>query len=304
MYHRFSETPKQGFACKDTFREQVAHIRCHYRPMTLRDLSLAIFEEGRVPEHALVLTIDDGYRDFYEIAYPILREYDVPATLFVTTGFINGDLWLWHDQIAWLLDQSVDIKEGFSVGPVTFDSGTLSADVRQEYWRRLSDFLLSVDDSEKHEHINRLAKVLGVALPAKSPSGFEACSWEQLREMEANGIEIGGHTVTHPSLGRVTGEQARQEIFGAMEALVHNLGNCSRSFCYPNGQHQDYSSKTMKLVEEAGFVSAVTAFLDGMGVRERYALRRHSAGDGPFQFAKAVSGLQFLGRRLGKRAPV
>ena len=81
MYHRFSEEPGKGRVSRDVFRGQVEHICRYYNPMTLRDLSHRLFEEGRVPDHALVLTIDDGYRDFYDIAYPILQEYRVPATL-------------------------------------------------------------------------------------------------------------------------------------------------------------------------------------------------------------------------------
>ena len=304
MYHRFSESPRKGFASREVFREQVAHIKRHYQPMTLRDLSYALFEEGRVPKHAIVLTIDDGYRDFYDIAYPILQEYEVPATFFVTTGFINGDLWLWHDHIEWLLDQVEMIERPFSVGEVTFEEGTLSAERKRSYWRQLSSFLLRIYDCDKHRHIAELGEILGVALPAKAPDAYQACSWGQLREMEANCIEIGGHTVTHPSLGKVSTERARLEIHDSMSSLTDNLGFMPRSFCYPNGQSGDYSIECMSFAEDAGYVSATVAFQDGVGTKDRYALRRHSAGDGPVQFAKAVSGLQFLGKRLSRVSSV
>ena len=117
-------------------------------------------------------------------------------------------------------------------------------------------------------------------------------------EMQQNGVEIGGHTVTHPSLGRVSESQAKVEIVGCSNALNENLGRRSRTFCYPNGQPSDFQYFLPALVEDSGFLGAVTAFPDANGTKDPFLMRRHVSGDDMFQFFKATSGVEFLGHRL------
>jgi len=249
------------------------------------------------------VTIDDGYRDFYQVAWPILKRHKVPATLFAATGFIDRRLWLWPDKVSWLLDNTQSIRtEGIACGPVFLEAGPIDSRRKEQYWHSLIGFFLSVSDEEKHQYIDALADQLGLELPEQAPKAYEACSWDELIEMERDGLEVGGHTVTHPSLGRVTDEQAEEELKGCFDALTQHLGQNNRSFCFPNGTPHDFSARLMGKVEMAGFVNAVVAFHDREGVNHRYALRRHGCGESMFQFHKAVTGLEFLGDRLRSRS--
>lgn len=302
MYHRFSVQRCNGYTSQERFREQVAYIKRHFHPMTLGELAQSIFEEGRVPVHTVVITIDDGYRDFYDVAWPVLREYQVPATLFATTGFVNGDLWLWPDQVSWLLEQVERVPETIYCGDFVLRPGDMSTEARSRCWHALINFLLSVPDEQKHAHIRSFADRLDVQLPIEAPEQFRAMTWEQLKVVRDGGIEVGGHTVTHPSLGQVSNEEALSEIMGCRQALEKNLGDAPYSFCYPNGKRSDFTEDVKSIVEKSGFGAAVTAFSDSHGVMDRYAMRRHSGGDDPFQFMKSVSGLELLGRRLRGRA--
>lgn len=298
MYHRFADPPVKDWASPGYFEVQVRHIKERYQPFSAVGLLQYIERHGRVPKHALVITVDDGYRDFYEYAFPILKEYQVPATLYATTGFIDRRLWLWPDKITWLLSQVDEFQTSFTVGQVRFSSGTFTLAQKQQYWRALVNYLLSVRDEQKHGLIEKFAGHIGVSLPAEIPDQFAPMNWAQLEELENAGIEVGGHTVSHPTLGQVTECQARDEIFGCRDELDEHLGSKPRTFCYPNGQPSDFQPFLQPLVEEAGFLGAVTAFPDGKGFRERYAMRRHVGGDSMFQFHKAVSGVEYLGHRL------
>mgnify|MGYP006286153665 CR=1 FL=1 len=299
MYHRFSEFPKPGFVSKAQLRWQLGYIRRHFNPMTLEDLSRAVHERGNVPRNAIAVTIDDGYRDFYEVAWPVFREMGVPATLFVTTGFVNGDLWLWPDQVAWILANATVIPQKIACGSTTLEAGQLDDASRDRTWKHLIDSLLKESDEEKHILIQSLADQIGVELPHGAPEPFAAVTWEQLHEMQESGLEVGGHTVTHPSLGRVSEEQARCEIEGCREALMAHLKRAPYSFCYPNGQPADYSIELGDIVQAAGFSNAVVAFPDRHGISRRFEMRRHSAKDKPFQFLKAVNGVESIAHRLG-----
>ncbi len=300
MYHRFSHPPVKGWASPEFFEQQVRHIKDNYNPFSLVGLMQYKREHGRMPSHAVVITVDDGYRDFYQYAYPILKKYQVPATLFVTTGFIERKLWLWPDKITWLLNQIDDIPEAIGVGDLVITVGPINDETRPVYWRQWIDHSLSLHDKEKHHFIDRLAERLGVTFPHSIPPQFEPVNWDELAEMQDNGIEIGGHTVTHPSLGRVTDSQAREEIFGCRDVLNEKLGRRQRTFCYPNGQPSDFQAFLPGLVKEAGFLGAVTAFPDASGTKDAYLMRRHVSGDNMFQFFKAVSGVEAVGHRLRK----
>lgn len=303
MYHRFTEQPGGAGASRESFRRQVAYISRYYRPMTLETLCGCLESGERMPRNAIVITVDDGYRDFYDIAWPVLREYSVPATLFVTTGFVSGDLWLWPDKISWILGNADENNSAFQWQALRIEENELKTN-SPKVWKRLVDFLLSVPDAEKHNGIANLADTWGLQLPDKAPERFAACTWEQLRELQAAGIEIGGHTVTHPTLGQVSHEQAQREISECRARLEMELGQLPTSFCYPNGMPSDFSTSLMKQVEEGGFRCAVAAFADTVGMKHRFALRRHSSGDNWFQFCKAVSGVELIGHFLRGKTEV
>lgn len=298
MYHRFSNPPVKNWTSPAFFEEQVKHIRKHYRPFTLAGLLQYADRHGQMPENAVVITVDDGYRDFYEYAFPILRKHGVPATLFATTGFVDKRLWLWPDKLTWLLNNARQVTIDVTFGSTALTTDRTCEGLFEQYWQPLIAHGLSIPDSEKHIFIGSLANALGLKIPDVIPEEFAPISWAQLRELEANGIEVGGHTVTHPTLGQVTEAQAREEIFGCRDELVEQLGAKPRTFCYPNGQPSDFQDFLLPLVEHAGFLGAVTAFPDAKGTTERFAMRRHVGGDDMFQFNKAVSGVELLGHRL------
>jgi peptidoglycan/xylan/chitin deacetylase (PgdA/CDA1 family) len=294
MYHRF----QPGDGIDGFFERQIRHIKQRYQPFSLVGLLDYMDKHGTVPKHAIVVTVDDGYQDFYRLAFPVLKKHGVPATLFATTGFIDGRLWLWPDKVTWILKHAEKIPANTKVGPVVMNAGLSGQDIIGHYWQPLIDHALSVPDQEKHELIRSLAASLEVNLPDQAPDKYAPCSWSELSEMQSVGIEIGGHTVTHPTLGQVTSEQAQAEIFGCRDDLNEHLGEKVRTFCYPNGQPSDFQDFLLPMVQESGFSGAVTAFPDSKGIKERFAMRRHACGDDDFQFRKAVSGVEYLGQRV------
>lgn len=298
MYHRFTEGEKKGFCSSKSFLRQVRYIKQNYRPVTLSELATCIREQRPIPPNTVVITIDDGYQDFYQFAYPILREEGIPATFFVATGFVNRDLWLWTDKVEWLLREQFRLPEGRQVSGFTIESGVYDEQRRSALGKALLTHLLSISDNEKNQCITALSQMISRPLPTEAPTDFSAVTWKHLREMQENGIEIGGHTVTHPSLGQVDYAQAEGEILGCMRNLKENLGEGPRTFCYPNGMPSDFQSFLPGLVAKAGFVGACVAFPDSHGCHNRFAIRRHSSGENWFQFEKAISGMEFLGHRL------
>lgn len=304
MYHRFCAAPTPGRVSAAVLHEQARLLARHHHPMSLTQLA-AILRAGETPPpDTIVFTIDDGYRDFHDVAWPILREHGVPATFFVTTGFVDGALWLWPDQIGWLLDHAETLPERLASCGIALDAGARQARSAGAAWQLLIDHLLAQSDTRKHELIALLAAELGLTLPARAPDDYAPVSWDQLRRMQDEGLDIGGHTHTHPTLPKVAAADLPGELDHCLARLDAELGTRPRTFCYPNGQPVDYSAAVAAAVERAGFTCAVVAHADAARHDDLYALRRHVGSENMFQFHKSVSGLEWFGHRLraGRRA--
>ncbi|PSF11234.1 polysaccharide deacetylase family protein [Marinobacter shengliensis] len=297
MYHRFSRDAERGHLDAAMFEWQVQYIAKNYKPVTVSELAEDLYLKQCTPRNRIAITIDDGYEDFYEIAWPILKKYGVPATFYVTTGFVSGDLWLWPDQLRYLLEHSPCSTGQFSFSITQINTPIPDEQFEAEYWR-INHLMLQADNAEKIRCLNEMAAAWIIDLPKIPPKRYRAVSWNQLEEMQAEGLEVGGHTITHPSLARVSMEEARNEIFGCAEKLRQKLGDSIRSFCYPNGTADDFVGSQVKFIKEAGFSCATVAFADTQGHAQRYAMRRHTGSPDRFQFLKSISGVELLGMQL------
>lgn len=289
MYHRFGQQAS-GAIDEQAFDRQVRHIARHLTPLTLGQLVEYLRAGRQPPAHSVVITVDDGHRDFVDSAWPILRRHGVVATLFVVTGFIDGTVWLWPDQVSWLLAQCHG-------KPASVELGATTLELTDHPWELIIQRILSLPDEQRRYAPDQLAQQLGVALPASPPPGYQPVSWDELRMLQAQGIEIGGHTHTHPNLAQVAQQHLPEEIHRCRQRLDEELGRAPRPFCYPNGQPTDVSPEVVNAVADAGFTGAVVAYADETDHTDLYQLRRHGSSANPFQFYKATSGLEWLGRR-------
>lgn len=183
------------------------------------------------PPNTVVVTVDDGYRDFYRVAYPLLRKYRIPATLFAVTGFIDRRCWLWVDRVTWCLgdtDEARAVKEELKQLPLP----------------------------ERDARLAELEATTGRRVPAEIPGRYEPCTWDDLREMAREGLEIGAHTVTHPILARVP--DPAYEILESKRRIEQELQRPALHFAYPNGGWQDFGADAVRVVR-ANFLTGVAA---------------------------------------------
>lgn len=294
MYHRFSTVKKGHEVTAATFEKQLRLIKRYFNPMTLADLTHTIAQQGSAPANAVVITVDDGYRDFYEVAFPLLKKYQVPATFFVTTGFVSGDLWLWYDQVTWILNNRKISSGKIEIAGKEFDFNEHNSAL----WKNIVDHFLAVSNEIRVSGMVKLIDACHVQMPSQAPEEYAAVNWQQLSEMQEHGVEIGGHTVSHPSLGHTDLKTASYEIKQSFVKLNDVLGNKNRTFCYPNGQPEDYSDDIKRLVRESGYTAAVTAFSDHHNVELSYSWRRFTATEERFQFMKSLFGVEHLGNKI------
>lgn len=298
MYHHFSNSGDKVNTGVDSFEQQLQYIKKYYRPVTVSQLASEYYQSNKAQPNSIAITVDDGYLDFYEYAFPLLKKYNIPATFYVATGFVSGKQWLWTDQLHWLFETMGDARPEVKLENFYMPAASDYNCDWQQCSYQLNGHLLTLPEAEKWEIIYQLASDWQLEIPSLAVGPYRACTLQQLAEMQAFGIEIGGHTVSHPSLGRVSSGRARDEIKGCYTYLQENLGDLKRSFCYPNGTKEDYTKEVKSISDSAGFSCAVTAFSDVHAMEDRWEIRRSCGGDNLFQFYKAISGVEWLGYKI------
>lgn len=290
MYHRISENEDTPATSARAFAEQISYLTAHYRLMPLSDLADSLASGRKLPPGAAAITIDDGYRDTYEVALPILRRYDAPAAVFVVTDFVDEKAWLWTDKLRYLIlrteaERFETVIKGRSL--LLNFSGRAS---RLEAAGCINTVLKTLPDEEKNEAIDRIALSLGLQIPPKPPSEFSSLTWEQLREMVSAGIEIGSHTVTHPILTNISREQLQRELRESRARIASMLNREVTLFCYPNG---NANASVRREVKREGYKCALTTergFNDERS--DLFALKRIHTESDMAHFIQSTSGFE------------
>jgi peptidoglycan/xylan/chitin deacetylase (PgdA/CDA1 family) len=238
-----------------------AYITRHFEPLSLPDVVNALKGGVALPDNALTITVDDGYKNYALYGHPIFLRHRLPITLFAVAGFAAGRLWLWPDQIAFGLEctckPSIRVELS-SEESVEFSS---SPQRKAESITLLTEMLKAIPNRQRLEFMAGFGRLCGVEIPTVPPPHHAAMNWDDLRAAAADGVEIGCHTESHPILTRLeSGAELEREIKGAKESLEEGLGLPVRHFCYPNGKAPDIDDDVIARVQNAGFDSAVTCF--------------------------------------------
>ncbi|MCX6659197.1 MAG: polysaccharide deacetylase family protein, partial [Candidatus Bathyarchaeota archaeon] len=192
------------------------------------------------------MTFDDGYKDIYFTAYPVLRKYGAPATVFLTTGHIGTGELFWWDKIGYVIYNS-------RLDRIELNGVSHSLRTTEEK-RKTVDALLAEADTGSEDQKKMLINNLATAGGVKIPDGLGEeliLSWSEIQAMSNDGIDFGAHTVTHPVLTRVSLEQAKYEIFQSKVEIENRLNKQVTAFAYPRGMAGDFNAQTVELLKQA-----------------------------------------------------
>jgi peptidoglycan/xylan/chitin deacetylase (PgdA/CDA1 family) len=285
LYHRVVELPSDPQLLCVTpkhFAEHLEILRKQCRPIRLQQLAEAS-RNGNLPHLTVAVTFDDGYADNLYNAKPTLERYDMPATVFVTTGKMGNEREFWWDELERLLLQPATLPETLrlSINGSThqWDLGKVPYDCEEEYqsYRRWN--VLKQDDPTPRQRLYRsLCQLLRPLLECERGkvldellawTGAESVgrpthrtlSYDEVTCLGKEGlIDIGSHTVTHPVLSALSTAAQRTEIQRSKARLEEILGRPLTSFAYPYGTQSDYTAETTFMVRDAGFTCACSNF--------------------------------------------
>jgi len=285
MYHRIS-TRIDNSSLRPTspgiFENQIRYFVQNYEVISLHQI-VKYLAEGKFPEDkkALVITFDDGYKDNYACAYPILKKYGVPATIFLIAQNIGSEELFWWDKVAYLVRHT-------KLAELQLDElGTYSLETgpdRSGVTHMICQGLMSVPDQRKNMLIAKVQEICGLEVPKYLGSRM-ILSWDEVKEMSENGIDFGAHSLTHPILTNMPPDAARHEIASSKLEIQSRIGKNADFFCYPNGV---YSADVSNIVKESGFAGAVTTDPNWISTRTDPYLLGRVPGSDDFNILKAV----------------
>jgi peptidoglycan/xylan/chitin deacetylase (PgdA/CDA1 family) len=220
------------YVTPDTFERHLAFLKEHVDVISLRDL-LEKWSAGTWDDSAryCVLTFDDGWLDNYRYAYPLLRAYAMPATIFLPTDLIGSSVSTWPDRLGRLLEAR--------------GRGT------REQWNADIERAKALADPDRNDLIDALAAEAGDA--GDRTRSF--MNWEEVEELSRNGISFGSHTATHADLTRLGPQALEHELRAPLEALRTRGLDTVPAIAYPNG---DYTAGVAAAAQAAGYRAALT----------------------------------------------
>jgi peptidoglycan/xylan/chitin deacetylase (PgdA/CDA1 family) len=240
------------------FEQQVRHLSRSYECISLDQAVISLTSGERPPSRAVAVTFDDGYRDNYRYALPILSRYRVPATIYLVSSTLRERRALWTSRLRQALNRTARcelVVPGLCTSTLPLDSEAARASAA----RTLTNTLNQMSAMRRDDWIEQIARLTGAPAPPPVEEWF--LTPDQIREMSRNGITFGAHTISHPNLPGIPPREARTEITQSRAELESLLGMEVAHFSYPNSGafHDHVNDFTVRCAREAGYRSAVTS---------------------------------------------
>lgn len=265
-YHRVtSEVPWSDplVVTPDQFEKQVKYVKRYFRLLSASEVAEIIRARQSFPVRSCLITFDDGWKDNYTYAFPVLQAYQAPAIIFLTTGYIGTSKRFWHERLAEGL-HALPFHEGqrtltpernwatISVEEIAQEVRGVSLQYRQSLIGQIAEAWKQLEESDLERKLQQLGMLQGQSIARLSPSML---SWEDVKAMMGGGVEFGSHTVSHALLDRIAPAQLRAELGSSKETLEFRLGKPVEFVAYPNG---NYNEAVITASQDCGYIGGFT----------------------------------------------
>lgn len=255
MYHRIgdrnTELDQRNITTDSrSLDEQMKYLAKHCNVISFNELHSYCNDEEKIPKNCILITFDDGYKDSYSAAYPILKKYNLKATIGLTTGHIGGQELFWWDKIAYYIKKTEDSHIS------TKDLGTKSLKNKEKAIINIQEKLKNLDNNTKNRILNEIEKKIEISKPAIEDIFL---SWDEIKEMCNNNITFASHTVTHPIMTRISLNEAKKEIIDSKKEIEYKINKKVNVFVYPNGNKKAMSKEIDAFLKTKGFIFSLSS---------------------------------------------
>lgn len=240
----------------ELFKAHLNFLKKNYSVISLSDLIACLSEGKQWPEKAALITFDDGFENNYKVAYPVLKELGLPATIFLPVDFVGTDKILWFDEFFLLLDSLLKEPSCDSILYDCFGQFPDSFSLENLY----SLFVNILKRLPLEERENKLAYLRENVnyKDKKMINQFRILNWDQIKEMSNYGnIEFGVHTATHRIVSEINTRELYEEIVEPKNKMEKIIGSNIISFSFPNGiPDVDFEVEHEKFLDSYGYLCA------------------------------------------------
>lgn len=254
--------------------------------------------ERSLPPVSVCFTLDDGYFEQGETLLPLLLAHDARPSLFLITGFLDGELWPWDARV----------QEFFRLAPrsvveIRLGEGRLSLDLQSQASRSnarrcYTELCKTVTDDRREALVSALADAVGVPAELSAPAHHRPMTWERARELERLGARFGSHTVSHRLFSRTSADIAAQDLHLSRNRVEAELRNPLPIVAWPIGRVSDFGPRDLELAVQAGYAASVDVFSEdhvvrgGSSVARIPVLHRHGFPDRPYEASTLILGFR------------
>jgi peptidoglycan/xylan/chitin deacetylase (PgdA/CDA1 family) len=254
------------------------------RFVSVREMVEAYAKGSGPGDDWVAFTIDDGFADQGELVRSAFVPSGCPVTIFLIAGFLDGKLWPWDDQLAYIV-----ARADAAVSDVTVDGHKVKVALhtsgqRHQTLADLRNLCKSIGNSNLYALIGAIGQQLGVSVPATPPPAYTPLTWEEARALELlGGVDFAPHSVSHRIFSQLNNEDAAAEIADSWRRLREELRRPLPVFAWPTGRPGDYTTRDIALLQTSGLSAYATTEPDYSFVGKRatdavppYSLRRFS----------------------------
>lgn len=308
-YHRISDQPDFQDTLKvslENFEKQIIFLKKNFLILSGDDVANIIKSNLPFPKNSCLITFDDGWRDNYIHAFPVLKKYGVPVLIFISTDYIGTKEVFWHERLIKNLEkmpphfniEKYGKKWSSELSNRIIGIFKSPPDKRRVKIHELIIYLKSFDPEEIRQ-INQDLECLCESGAGENNSFM--LSWDEVQEMSQSNIVFGSHTKSHVILTQIGADKIKEELVESKKNIEHKLNRPVYFLSYPNG---DYNDLVIRLAKEAEYLASFTC-LPGVNVspdRPMELKRKHVNEDFSLDWNGHFSELFFKAELSGIRS--
>lgn len=267
--------PELISASPEEFRWQMKFVHRNFDVVSFKDVIDHLHGRAQLPARALVVTFDDGFDDNYRHAFRILKEVGIPATFFVSTGYIGTERIFWFDWLAHLFMRvpagAIRIRELGDALPLGNDANS-----RREATNHALARIKNLSERRRLEILDELQPLGREYCDPNATATSRPMTWEHVIEMHRGGMEIGSHTVTHPILSTMEPAELQMELTQSKADIEQRLNAPVNVIGYPVGTSDAFNTAVVEGVQKAGYELACS-YIPGTNAvdrLDRFRMRR------------------------------
>lgn len=247
------EDPRTVIAVTATqFEDHLRELKRYWHPISEVHLLKSIQEEVPLPNHSVLITFDDGFKNNADYAAPLLKKYEIPAVFFLTAGLIGTNKLLWTQELTERILSSEDTHFPIPSGHSSCDLPTGSHE-RLALSRKIISECKKLPDTQRREYLAKTQKHQLNLVESWQHILYDFMTWEEIRSINRDGFSIGAHTLDYPILTSLNQQELRHQLAESKAMIEKEVREPCHSLAYPNGSREDYNENVMKIAEKEGY---------------------------------------------------